>query len=454
MIGTLRAKGVRRLARTYLSLKGIPPFMGNIGMLRDRLNSLSEKNTESESYQLNQTGRDPKKVMLEQFAFFQDLAYSNKYGENYSALKDDVTREAELNLIPASEQLIYKLDAEELISFLEVTRNLNKPDSFMNFVCTRFCRLAQNHLDEKDPGFHALNNQTVVTSRVLETHSFSRLVHLIMFSKEKLSEENLAKLKPLIDTYLYRETNNISLEDHMLVLSSLLNYYEPYDAHSEFLQNKLPICKISNCSTFVLMVDLLINLSFLAPPGKLLNDEHAFRSVVTFLESQVPYICDWPSPELSSYVVAAAVSLSKSKFKVTEPIWDVIQEGFFYFSNSFSVKQKSLYLQAALDSGLLIGSNPTFEDLINPIQAEVLSDIRPEKLEDIVGFLSIVKRTNPKSSEAIIVKTLGQLDAQLSPDFTSNLTKSTARKLLFLIEDGKHYRNLSKKRIQPLAVDN
>ena len=453
MIGTFRAVGIRRLARNYLSLKGTPAYMGNLGMLRERLQAL-KTGAANEASSLNAGMREEDKLVLEQLAYFGDLAYSSRSSEKHSGLKQQLEKELEENYIQKLESRIGLYNAEELIAFLDISRAVAKSDAYNNHVVNRFCRLVERHIQEGLAGFETKAGQLQVTFRTLETHSFARLVHQIFFLRTQLTQEQLLKLKPLIDNYLYKETKNISLEDHMLVLSALLNYFEPYEVHSDFLQNKLPVAKVSNCSTFVLLVDLIANLSFLPQPGKLLNDEQAFDSVNKFLVSQVPYMSDWPSPELSSYVVASVVSLSKSRFRVSEAVLDVIQEGFFYFSGSFSSKQKLLYLQALLENGLLISSGPNFEQLFRPIEEDIVSDVRKERIEEIVSFLSILNRIDAKNNELLIFRVLGELDAKLEDDsFTKDISKSTARRLLDLLQNAKSFRNLNKSKLQTRAAE-
>lgn len=453
MISNSGTKTLKRLARNYLSLKGIPPYMGNLGMLRERLTSLKESDALESNASLTRS-RELQKLILEQLAYFHDLAYSNRFGDNYAALQHEIEKSIEDGLMATLEKGVMYYNAEELIAFLEVTRPVKKTENYSTHVINRFCRLLERHLEENSAGFETTGNQISVTMRTLETHSFARLVHLIFFLRDKLSAEQVEKLRPLIDTYLYKEVKNISLDDHMLVLSSLLNYMEPYEVHSEFLQTRLPVAKVTNCSTFVLMTDLLVNLSFLPKAGQMLNEPQTFKSALKFLESQIPYICDWPNPELSSYIIAAAVSVSRSHFKVSEPVWDVIQEGFFYFIQSFNSKQKILYLQAALDSGLMLTSGPNSEEIMRPIQEDLLAELEPSNIDEIVSLLSILKRTNHKANEALIVRSLAELDSKVNDAFVSKLAKNTARRLALLVDDGKAYRHFTKQRLLAVAGNN
>jgi hypothetical protein len=187
----------------------------------------------------------------------------------------------------------------------------------------------------------------------------------------------------------------------------------------------------------------------------MLNDDQTFLAARKFLESQIPYICDWPSPELSTYIVAAAVSLSRCKYQMSEPVWDVVQEGFFHFSHALTSRQKIMYLQAALDTGLVLGSGRNFDLLIAPVQDDVLASVIPERTEEVVGFLSILKRVDPKNTESLIIRVLSELDEQLTGvDLASLMTVPTAKKFLMLVGDGKHFKNLTRSRIQAVAGDN
>ena len=92
---------------------------------------------------------------------------------------------------------------------------------------------------------------------------------------------------------------------------------------------------------------------------------------------------------------------------------------------------------------------------MQPLQEEIVGDVRKEKIEEIVNFLSMLKQIDYKNNEALILRILAQLDQQVSDhDYSSSLSKPAARRLLDLIQNGKQYKNLKPILIQPVAKDN
>jgi hypothetical protein len=173
--------------------------MGNLTMLRERLQSLKKNQTSSQIDALSAGMEDEDRVLLEQLAYFSELTYSNKYGENYAALKHDLDKQLEEHHLKVLEQKIATYDAEELITVLEVSKSAAKPPSFDAHIVNRFCRLVERHLEQSAPGFEKRGDEVQVTMRHLETHSFAKLVHHIFFLREQLTDDQLLKMKPLID---------------------------------------------------------------------------------------------------------------------------------------------------------------------------------------------------------------------------------------------------------------
>ena len=451
MICKHRLPSVARLVRSYISLKNASIATSDnqlINQYSKTIQHLMAATAEQDGQKLHH------KQILESLAFYGHLAYSPSVSRDTSQLRTRLETDL-VGLDSSLQKRISYFNSEELLTYLELTRNTARSQENNKLVVERFNNLLIAHFKDSSPGYTVNGNQFQVTLRTVETHSFARLVQMIFMLPLPLTDNLVDSMKPLIDEYLYKESKNMSLEDHVLVLSSLLNYMPPHNLHINFLQNTLPIAKISSCSTFVMVVDLVASLASLSEEGKSLNDEEAFNAVAQYLTNQIPYIADWTSPELASYIIGAAVSLSKCPYRMKEPVWNVLQEGFFHFYHTFGVLQKMLYFQSVLDTGFMPSSSESFQSLFEPIEQEILAKIGADKIEEAVSYLGVVKRLSGKSSEATILKVLSQLDFNLDGvDYTQLISKHTAMRLDDLISDDKTFKNIKKVHLQNMINSN
>lgn len=451
MICKQRLSSVIKLARGYINLKCAPAITSD-SMLMDQYNQTIKQLTSAAGEQGG--AKLHHKQILESLAFFGHLAYSPAVTRDTSSLRMQLETDL-VGLDQAMQKRINFFNAEELLTYMELTRHTARSNDNNNLVVGRFVHLVNAHIKESSPGYTVKGDVFEVVLRTMETHTFARLVQMIFMLPVPLSNTLLESMKPLIDEYLYKESKNMSLEDQVLVLSSLLNYMPPHNLHESFLQNTLPLVKISSCSTFVMIVDLVANLASLSPSGKMLNDEETFKAMSEYLTNQIPYLADWTSPELSSYVVAAAVSLSKCPYRMKEPVWNVLQEGFFHFYHSFGVLQKMLYFQSVLDSGFTPSSVHSFQSLFEPIEQEIMANVGADKIEEVVSYLAVVKKLGAKSSESTFLKVLTKLDLSLDGvDYTKMISKHTAMRLNDLVSDDRAFRNIKKKQLENLIHSN
>ena len=123
----------------------------------------------------------------------------------------------------------------------------------------------------------------------------------------------------------------MSLEDLALVLNCMLSIGAVSQLHTEFFNKILPSTTISNFSTLAVVLDLLGGLVI----NGLVNYQGASKKLIDEsldrILAQLPYIADFPSLDLITFIPLAAMSLASARIEVPDEILNSMIEYFFQY---------------------------------------------------------------------------------------------------------------------------
>lgn len=123
----------------------------------------------------------------------------------------------------------------------------------------------------------------------------------------------------------------MSLEDLALVLNCMLSIGAVSQLHTEFFNKILPSTTISNFSTLAVVLDLLGGLVI----NGLINYQGASKKLIDEsldrVLAQLPYIADFPSLDLITFIPLAAMSLASARIEVPDEILNSMIEYFFQY---------------------------------------------------------------------------------------------------------------------------
>ena len=123
----------------------------------------------------------------------------------------------------------------------------------------------------------------------------------------------------------------MSLEDLALVLNCMLSIGAVSQLHTEFFNKILPSTTISNFSTLAVVLDLLGGLVI----NGLVNYQGASKKLIDEsldrVLAQLPYIADFPSLDLITFIPLAAMSLASARIEVPDEILNSMIEYFFQY---------------------------------------------------------------------------------------------------------------------------
>ena len=180
----------------------------------------------------------------------------------------------------------------------------------------------------------------------METHTFAKIIHYLskMDMEGKVLSDTL--IQSTIEAYVVKEQKNMSLEDIALVLNCMLSIGAISNLHTEFFNNILPSSKISNFSTLAVVLDLIggliINGLVVYKGSTKLQIDEALDRIL----AQLPYITDFPSLDLISFIPLAVMSLASARIDVPDEILNGMIEYFFQYYQFLNEKEIVLFLEA------------------------------------------------------------------------------------------------------------
>ncbi len=271
------------------------------------------------------------------------------------------------------------LSSDELAALVELGHKGKKPSEDIKAITNRFLELIMKELSDPTPGFIKTETGFKVQNRILETHTFTKIVHYL----SKLDLEGEAMNDPIlqgqIQSYLVKEQKNMSFEDIIIVLNSMLTNGNLTSFHTDFVTRTLPNARIRNLSTLTVLLDFIGGFS-VNNPAALGKDSPLMREILANITNQLPYISDFPNVELVSYIPLAAMSMAQAGVKLEDEILNPLMDVFMQFRGFLNERETVLFLEASNVMGVDLDDT----NFMNIIQ-EFLSEVEIQKDEDIIS---------------------------------------------------------------------
>ena len=360
-----------------------------------------------------------------------DMSYADR--QQYLTIVDDMTDYRKWAILTDS---IERYTPDQLACFIEVV-GPERLDDRMYIKCVhRFIGFIDHELTQNDTGYRNIEGTLTIYKKFLEPHTFAKITNYLLEGSRQ-NPDLMGLLHPLLEAYIMKESKNMNIDDHISVLSSMLSHFEPTEVHAEFMKNKLPFAKVSNCMTATMLVDLFSYISLIDRSHHFSDPLKLGINGIMMIKSRIPYLSEWRlAPEHIAYIPLAAVSLLRAshKLKNIEEVWYLLEEGFLENIQQYSHYQMYIFIDAYLASGV----QPKSPDLFQTLSNYFITYYNIFKFEDNIYGAFMVEKFKERAGVQYSSVIKDKIRNELTEDIIRSIKLDRSVKLLSSLFDNEH----------------